>query len=216
MSGILCKGDSLAIPSCAHNMIKILAFVLAFIASVAIADSNPYSVESAIYRVEVPYSNTNQLGFGTGVLVARDKILTNCHVLKSHPGWPRVVHRQSGQQFYVTKHYNLGNLDACILVGGFSGTPVRLTTDFREGENIWIFGFPAGLPVVGQGSIKGLVDTDKGKSILLGAFCAQGSSGGPVVNVKGELVGLNFGVFRYQNQCLSIPASLIQPYLTAG
>lgn len=184
--------------------------------SAAIADSNPYSVESAIYRVEVPYSNTNQLGFGTGVLVARDKILTNCHVLKSHPGWPRVVHRQSGQQFYVTKHYNLGNLDACILVGGFSGTPVRLTTDFREGENIWIFGFPAGLPVVGQGSIKGLVDTDKGKSILLGAFCAQGSSGGPVVNVKGELVGLNFGVFRYQNQCLSIPASLIQPYLTAG
>ena len=197
-------------------MKKILAILLLLSASVAVADSNPYSVESAIYRVEIPYPNSNQIGFGTGVLVARDKILTNCHILKKHPGWPRVVHRQTGQEFYVTKHYNLGNLDACILVGGFSGTPVRLNSEIREGENIWIFGFPAGLPVVGQGSIKGFVDTDKGKSILLGAFCAPGSSGGPVVNVKGELIGLNWGVFQYQNQCLSIPASLLQPYLSSS
>lgn len=207
---------SLTVPGQIPHMKRILTIILVLSASVAVADSNPYTVESAIYRVEIPYPNSNQLGFGTGVLVAQDKILTNCHVLKNHPGWPRVVHRQTGQQFYVTKHYNLGNLDACILVGGFSGTPVRLNTEIREGENIWIFGFPAGLPVVGQGSVKGLVDTDRGKSILLGAFCAPGSSGGPVVNVKGELIGLNWGVFRYQNQCLSIPASFLQPYLTAS
>lgn len=197
-------------------MKRILTIPLAFSASVAVADSNPYTAESAIYKIEIPYPNSNQIGFGTGVLVARDKILTNCHVLKNHPGWPRVVHRKTGQKFYVVKHYNLGSLDACILVGGFHGTPVRLNTEIHEGENIWIFGFPAGVPVVGQGSVKGLVDTDRGKSILLGAFCAPGSSGGPVVNVKGELVGLNWGVFRYQNQCLSIPASFLQPYLTHG
>lgn len=197
-------------------MKRILTIPLAFSASVAVADSNPYTVESAIYKIEIPYPNSNQIGFGTGVLVARDKILTNCHVLKNHPGWPRVVHRKTGQKFYVVKHYNLGSLDACILVGGFHGTPVRLSTEIHEGEYIWIFGFPAGVPVVGQGSVKGLVDTDRGKSILLGAFCAPGSSGGPVVNVKGELVGLNWGVFRYQNQCLSIPASFLQPYLTHG
>ena len=197
-------------------MKKPLTILLAGCASVAIADSNPYTVESAIYRVEVPYPNSNQMGFGTGVLVARDKILTNCHVLSKHPGWPRVVHRQTGRQFQVAKHYNLGNHDACILVGGFSGTPARLSTEFREGENVWIFGYPSGLPVVGQGTVKGLVDTDTGKSILLAAFCAPGSSGGPVVNARGELVGLNWGVFKYQNQCLSIPASFLQPYLTSG
>jgi V8-like Glu-specific endopeptidase len=197
-------------------MKRVLAIFLAFSTSAAVSDSNPYSAESAIYRVEVPYQNSSKIGFGTGVLVARDKILTNCHVLKKNPGWPRVVHRKTGQQFYVTKYYNLGNHDACILVGGFSGTPVRLSTDIHEGQNIWIFGYPAGLPVVGQGTVKGLVDTDAGKSILLAAFCAPGSSGGPVINVKGELVGLNWGVFQYQNQCLSIPASFLQPYLTPG
>lgn len=197
-------------------MKRILTTLLAFNASVVAADSNPYAAKSAIYKVEVPYPNSSRIGFGTGVLVAWDKILTNCHVLKSHPGWPRVVHRKTGQQFHVTKHYNLSNYDACILVGHFSGTPVRLATDLHEGENIWIFGYPRGLPVVGQGAVKGLVDTDAGKSILLAAFCAPGSSGGPVINSKGELVGLNWGVFRYQNQCLSIPASSLQPYLADG
>jgi len=188
---------------------------LAFSASLAFADSNPYSLESAIYRIEIPNPNGTQIGMGTGVLVARDKILTNCHVLKKNPGWPRVINRHSGQQFKVDKHYNLGNLDACILVGAFAGTPVRINTDIQEGENIWIYGYPSGLATVGQGTVKGLVDTDAGKSILLAAFCAPGSSGGPVVNKNGELVGLNWGVFRYQNQCLSIPASAIQPYLNA-
>jgi S1-C subfamily serine protease len=197
--------------------VKILpATLFALYASVAAADSNPYTVESAIYRVEVPYLNSNRMGFGTGVLIAQDKILTNCHVVKNHPGWPRVVHRETGRQFNVTKHYNLGSYDACVLVGSFSGIPVQFAENVRDGENIWIFGYPAGEPVVGQGSVKGLVDTDSGKSILLAAFCAPGSSGGPVVNSKGQLIGLNWGTYRYQNQCLSIPASYLRPYLTNG
>lgn len=182
----------------------------------AVSDFNPYTADSAIYRIEVPDPGSKRIGFGTGVLVAPDKILTNCHVLKSLPGWPRVVHRQTGRQFSVTKHYNLGNHDACILVGGFAGTPILITADIHEGQNVWIFGYPTGFPVVSQGTLKGLVDTSAGKSILSTAFCSPGSSGGPVVNSRGELVGLNWGVFRYQNQCLSIPASFLQPYLTAG
>ncbi len=194
-------------------MKKTLIIFLAFFACSAFADSNPYAAESAIYRVEVPYPNGSKIGFGSGVLIARGKILTNCHVIKSAPGWPRVVNRKTGRLFSVTSYYNLGPFDACILVGSFSGVPVQLSTDFQVGENVWIFGYPAGLPVIGQGSVKALVDTDKGKSILLSAFCARGSSGGPVINSKGQLVGLNWGVYRYQNQCLSIPASFLKPYL---
>lgn len=188
-----------------------VCFVLLF--EQAIADTNPYAVESSIYKIEVPSPDGARVGNGTGVLIASDKILTNCHILTNNHGWPRVFHRKTGLQYRVTKHYNLGNLDACILVGGFVGMPVQLANDYQEGESVWIFGFPSGLPTVGRGTVKGLVDTDTGRSLLLSAFCAPGSSGGPVINSKGQLISLNWGIFRYQNQCLSIPASVLKPYL---
>lgn len=45
---------------------------------------NPYSIEDAIYRIEI--KDGNQLHTGTGVLIARDTILTNCHVVR-HNGF---------------------------------------------------------------------------------------------------------------------------------
>ncbi len=110
--------------------------------SVATADSNPYSEESAIYRIEVPYSNSNQIGIGTGVLVAWDKILTNCHVVKNHPGWPRAIHRKTGHQFNVTKHYNLGSHDACILVGSFAGTRFSSPLPFVKARTYGFMAIP--------------------------------------------------------------------------
>lgn len=68
--------------------------VLVF-SSVALADSGPFSVESAIYRVEVPSLDGRSISQGTGVLIAQDKILTNCHVVKGG-GAPGVIHRQTG------------------------------------------------------------------------------------------------------------------------
>lgn len=189
---------------------KTLSALLLVSLSLSAAADNPYAVEAAIYKVEVP--NGEVTYNGTGVLVASDKILTNCHIV-NHGGWPHVIHRKTGDQFKVAKYYQLGKYDACVLVGGFVGTPVRFSADVVPGENIWLFGFPKGLPVVGQGSVLGYVETQQGQVLKLGAFCAAGSSGGPVVNVKGELIGLNYATFKYQDQCLSIPASVLRNYL---
>ena len=100
------------------------------------------------------------------------------------------MQQKTGQQFVVTKHYNLGDFDTCILVGNFAGMPIQFAADSQEGENIWIYGYPRGGSVVSQGAVKGLVNTYRGKSLLLAVFCAPGSSGGPVINAKGQLVGL--------------------------
>lgn len=192
----------------------VTAFFFSINATAVLA--NPYLVESAIYRVEVPYPDGKTIGFGTGVLVSPQKVLTNCHVLKAHPGWPRVVHRQTGRIFRVSKYYNLAEHDACVLVGGFVGTPVKLSTAVERGENVWIFGYPRGVPVVGQGAVDVYVRTLQGVSIQFTSFCDKGSSGGPVVNSKGELLGLNWGVFRGQHKCLAIPADTLRPFLEAS
>lgn len=195
-------------------MKKTLAILWLLNASAVFADSNPYAVESAIYKVETHYRNGNQISFGTGVLIARNKILTNCHVVEKSAAWPLVVQRQTGQRFSVRQYYSLGKHDACVLVGGFAGTPVQFAAEIHEGENIWIYGYPKGLPVIGQGAVLG--PTDSGESILLAAFCAPGSSGGPVLNAKGQLACLNYATYRYQNQCLCIPAMRLRPYLASG
>lgn len=193
-------------------MKRILSILLAIYSCIAIADSNPYAAESAIYKIVIPHPNGQQVSQGSGALIARDKILTNCHIVNK-PGWPHVIHRQTGQQFNVTKHYNLGKHDACVLVGTFAGNPVQLTDNINKDENVWIFGYPKGLSVVSQGSVKEFVYDESGKSLLLTAFCAPGSSGGPVINSRGQLVGLNYATYQYQNQCLSIPAASLLPYL---
>jgi S1-C subfamily serine protease len=192
-----------------QGMKTFLIVLLVSFSALSFADG-PYSVEASIYKIEVV--SGNQRTIGTGVLVAENKILTNCHVVDGG-GWPRVIHRKTGVIYTVTQYQQLGKLDACLLTGDFVGVPVPLSAGFSPGQGVWIFGFPGGMPAVGQGTVKGLVDADNSRVLELIAFCAPGSSGGPVVNIKGELIGLNYATFQYQNHCLSIPADNIRPYL---
>lgn len=189
--------------------VKPIVTALLSLLSVPVVADNPYAVESAIYKVVVPAGNSTYLG--TGVLLSSDKILTNCHVVRGKGGWPKVMQRKTENWFRVAKYYQLGELDACILVGRFQGRPVALSARIVEGENVWLYGYPSDIPVIGQGSVLGYADA--GKTLRLGAFCSGGSSGGPVLNARGELIGLNFATYRYQNSCLAIPVSALNPYL---
>lgn len=195
-------------------MKKIITFCLGLISFTVYAiDSNPYAAESAIYKVEIQSGNTVYLG--TGILISKDKILTNCHVV-NHTGVFRVIHQQSKQEFPTELYYNLGSYDACVLKGYFpKGVPVELDDQFQIGETVWHFGYPHNSYGFGQGPILGMVNTNQGESIESGSFCNPGSSGGPLLNIKGKLIALNFGVRTEgpRNKCLSIPVSKLRPYL---
>lgn len=191
---------------------KTIIFVLGLFFGAAIADSDLASVESAIYKIEIPYLDGVRVGLGTGVLVTPDKVLTNCHVLRAHPGWPVAVQRKTNLRFSVAQHYALGSYDACILQGDFAGTPLEVSSAFSNGEPVFAYGYLHGTSAVGHGNLLISIETDMGTSILSAIFCDKGSSGGPLLNAKGQLIGLNYGHFENDNRCLSIPVSLLQPY----
>ncbi len=191
----------------------LLTALFFFSISAAAYDSNPYAAASAVYKIEI--QDHDVVHMGTGVLISRNKILTNCHVVRQN-GVFRVIHQQTGQVFSPTSYYNLGNYDACILQGNFTqGTPVALSGQFEIGENVWHFGYPRNIFAFGQGVILRLVNTNQGLVIESGSFCNPGSSGSPLFNVKGELIGLNFGVRSQgsQDKCLSIPIANLLPFL---
>lgn len=169
---------------------------------------NPYSIENAIYKIEI--EDGNLLHTGTGVLIARDTILTNCHVVR-HNGFFRVVNRKTGNIYPTQSYKNLGSLDACLLKGAkFEGNPVRMNAQYKIGESIWAYGYPNQYAAMSQGVMVGLINTDVGQVFQTSTFCHPGSSGGPLVNSLGELIGLVFGVKRdYQDHCLAIPISQI-------
>jgi S1-C subfamily serine protease len=196
------------------SALRILPLVLAIHPSLAVAIDNPYAAESSIYKVEV--RRGNKLSSGTGFLISHDKILTNCHVVHGK-GQPAItlINRKTGVRYYALRYYGLGPYDACVLVGGFGGEPLSFTTSFEIGQNVWQYGYPHGVKVVGQGAIMGLFrDSAQGDVIQSSSFCNPGSSGGPLLNNRGQVVGLNFAVPRkYDSKCLSIPSAKLLPYL---
>ena len=89
--------------------------------------------------------------------------------------------------------------DAAELTSAYvevNSTPLPIADGWRRGEPILMFGYPANaisrkLLVVTSGVIGGDgVKRTGGDFLLLDARGADGSSGGPVVNLSGEVVGI--------------------------
>ena len=193
--------------------VVIFAFLASFSMCANPQQMNPYSAGSSIYKVTVRGPATTSAG--TGVLIAHNKILTNCHILKSSAGWPEAENWKSGRRYRVTKYVTLGHLDACVLIGGFEGRPLSFTAEHQPQQNVWNYGYPQDIPSIGQGVILGTVhDSDMGQVIKSSLFCWPGTSGGPLLDVQANIIGLNYGYKNDdRNKCVSIPAETMLPFL---
>lgn len=190
---------------------RFLLFLSAFLSFHLAIAGDPYRAASAVYKVRIDNGKVAQRG--TGILIARDKVLTNCHVLNLPGGIFTVTNRVTGSTYKPSSYYNVGKYDACILVGVFpDGEPVPIASTVDVGQEVWFYGYPSGVAVDGHGPILRMVDdAEQGPIFESAAFCKPGSSGGPLLNAKGELVGLNFATrtFNGANFCLSIPVLYI-------
>lgn len=88
----------------------------------------------------------------------------------------------------------------------------------RTGEEIYVLSNPEGLlGTISRGIVSGGTRTIKGISLLqIDAPISAGSSGGPVLNVYGEVVGVATGSFLAgQNLNFAVPSSSIRSMLAA-
>jgi S1-C subfamily serine protease len=128
---------------------------------------------------------------GSGVIIAPNKIATNCHVTREAS---RISVTKSGESYKVIKQAALPEYDVCILESTALPLPNASLADkdsLTIGSEIYLYGFPYALGMRSMpGSVVALHRHGEAPVIEIDAGFMQGASGGGIFNGKGELVGL--------------------------
>jgi S1-C subfamily serine protease len=149
---------------------------------------------------------------GSGFFVADGVVATNYHVIK---GATKIVARRVGQKHVY--HVSILSTDeesdlALLKLDGAVAHPLTLARGSRiaVGDVVYVAGNPEGL----EGTFsQGIVSALRGKDyVQITAPISHGSSGGPVLNSRGEVIGVAVGTLEEgQNLNFAIPISQILP-----
>lgn len=158
-------------------------------------------------------------GLGSGFFVGNNIIATNYHVIEGATTAYCYLNNSS------TKYNIEGFLaidtaaDLVLLkVEGLNRISLKMATKTVEvGQKIFVLGSPKGLPAtISDGLVSGLRNVNGHKFIQITAPMSPGSSGGPILNSNGELVGISVGQINGgQNLNFAIPKSYLQVLLTS-
>lgn len=164
----------------------------------------------------------DRLGQGTGFFVAKNgDVISNHHVLQ---GASRSRIKLSSGEEYAVKR---------VVAEDPEGDLVRISVDIPEekviplsvsatiprvGEKVVVIGTPLGLDqTVSDGIVSAIREIpDFGKIVQMTAPISPGSSGSPVLNMKGDVVGIaTFLIVAGQNLNFAVPAERISK-MSAG
>ncbi len=168
-------------------------------------------VSPSVVRVNVMDDAGRMVAFGSGVVIDRDAVITNCHVVRRG----------------VNVNVKLGNavrsadvqvsdeeLDLCRLnVSGLDAPAVSTGSvkQLRTGQRVYAIGAPQGLDLtISEGIVSSLREVPGGTVIQTTAPISAGSSGGGLFDLSGRLVGIMTFQHRYgQNLNFALPADWI-------
>jgi S1-C subfamily serine protease len=163
------------------------------------------------------YNEQGELeGLGSGVFVAEDKIATNYHVVESFPDSIISVINGNDKNLGCRIHKLDKAHDVAILsFTDYRASPIEMAAGSPKiGENVIVAGSPEGLTgTISKGNISAYRDFEPYdfKLLQISAPISQGSSGGPVVNEQGELLGITVSMFSEgQNLNFAVPVRYVK------
>ena len=173
---------------------------------------------AATVYLEMKDSTGKTLGFGSGFFVRENLIATNYHVIEgAAQGTAKLVGKYTTytiEGFTATDKIN----DLALLkVTAYSIKPLRLgmSSDVKIGETVYVAGNPKGL----EGTFSdGIISSKRGgyskERLQMTAPISPGSSGGPALNRKGEVIGVSFMTIEGgQNLNFAIPSKYLRVLL---
>ena len=151
-----------------------------------------YQLKASIVKVHVATKSGGH-GVGTGVVVGKDLVATNCHVVANALG---VKITKFGDSFTPDAMRADWKHDVCVMRFQYLGMkPVELgdSENLKYEQNIFSIGFPGGSPkpITTPGKIKALYALDSSEVVRTDASFVMGASGSPVFDSDGKLIALS-------------------------
>ena len=176
---------------------------------------------AATVYLEMKDKSGKTLGIGSGFFVKPNLIATNYHVIE---GAAKGIAKLVGK--YI--RYNIEGITATDKVNdlallkvtayGIKPLSVGNSNTVRIGETVYVAGNPKGLEgTFSDGIISSRRDKYTKERLQMTAPISPGSSGGPVLNRSGEVIGVSFAGHRAldaQNLNFAIPSKYLKALLT--
>ncbi len=133
----------------------------------------------------------NRTFSGSGVVVGRNEVLTNCHVTRNSD---TVVALKGSLRYNAYSQRADVLRDLCLLTTDelpFTPAPVRRTADLPTGESVFFYGYPGGVEAFfTEGRVSSLHPYLGSRVIETSAGFGLGASGGGLFDSTGALVGI--------------------------
>jgi len=165
-------------------------------------------------------ANGQPISLGSGFFVRTNIIASNFHVIEgASKGYAKLIGTKTKYDITGLMGLDATN-DLVLLTVADANSPSLSLADSHKaavGDEVFVAGNPQGLEgTFSQGIVSGIRDLDSGTLLQITAPISPGSSGGPVLNSDGKVIGISVATFKSgQNLNFAIPANYLAALLAA-
>ncbi len=162
--------------------------------------------------------NGQPLSLGSGFFVREGEVASNLHVVEGAArGYAKIIGQKAKYDIEgITSVDAERDLVVLKISGALAGAlALGDSESIQVGESVYAVGNPQGLEgTFSQGIVSSIREVGTDKLLQITAPISPGSSGGPVLNGKGEVVGVSVATFRGgQNLNFAIPSNYLKSLL---
>lgn len=201
----------------------ILQFIPIFLASTGSAQvAREVATESfpSVVLLVMQDQNHQPIALGSGFFVRPGIIATNVHVIRGAvTGYAKLIGRDTKLEVAGVVGFDSAHDLALLSVTGGAAPPLPIGDSgaVQVGDEVFAVGNPEGLEgTFSEGIVSGIRKVGGDRLLQITAPISPGSSGGPVLNANGKVVGVAVATFRGgQNLNFAIPSAYLAPLIAA-